>query len=302
MFNKIFYTLSSSLLIISIIAIIIFGLPLGLDFKGGSLMEIKFLPNSDGQIRVLNREDVESIFKDLGIQNINFQKSGSDSLILRFENVEEAIHQNILKSLGEKSEFAVQEQRFDSIGSVLGKETIKKSVEAIVIVLFAIVIYVAWAFRKLSFPIKSWRYGIVALVTLFHDVLITIGFFAVYLHFSGGEIGVSFIAAILTILGYSVNDTIVVFDRLRENLLKFGARFSFKETVFKSIKETLTRSTNASLTTIFVLLAIFFFGGSTTRDFVLALIVGIFIGTYSSIAVAAPLLETWTNWNKRRSG
>ena len=269
---------------------------------GGSLMEIKFLPNSDGQIRVLNREDVESIFKDLGIQNINFQKSGSDSLILRFENVEEAIHQNILKSLGEKSEFAVQEQRFDSIGSVLGKETIKKSVEAIVIVLFAIVIYVAWAFRKLSFPIKSWRYGIVALVTLFHDVLITVGFFAVYLHFSGGEIGVSFIAAILTILGYSVNDTIVVFDRLRENLLKFGARFSFKETVFKSIKETLTRSTNASLTTIFVLLAIFFFGGSTTRDFVLALIVGIFIGTYSSIAVAAPLLETWTNWNKRRSG
>src|SRR3990167_297773 len=171
MFNKIFYTLSSSLLIISIIAIITFGLPLGLDFKGGSLMEIKFLPNSDGQIRVLNREDVESIFKDLGIQNINFQKSGSDSLILRFENVEEAIHQNILKSLGEKSEFAVQEQRFDSIGYVLGKETIKKSVEAIVIVLFAIVIYVAWAFRKLSFPIKSWIYGIVALVTLFHDVL-----------------------------------------------------------------------------------------------------------------------------------
>ena len=163
-----------------------------------------------------------------------------------------------------------------------------------------IVLYVAFAFRKLSFPIKSWWYGIIALVTLFHDVLIALGIFSVYLYISGGEIGVPFIAAVLTILGYSVNDTIVVFDRVRENLLKLGGRLGFDNIVARSVKDSLVRSVNTSLTTLFVLLAIFFFGGATIKDFVLVLIIGIVIGTYSSLAIAAPLLASWVRLRSAR--
>jgi len=297
--QKVFYILSIILIIISIAALIVFGLPLGIDFKGGSLMEIKFLPDQAEEVKVLGRAEVESVFKEFNIENVNIQKIGENALLLRFNEVDEQTHNSILNSLNNKSSFTVQEDRFDSVGPVIGKETMRKSIKAVIIIMIAIVLYVTWAFRKLSFPIKSWKYGIIALGTLFHDVVITAGVFSVYLYFKDADIGVPFIAAILTILGYSVNDTIVVFDRVRENLLKLGTRLSFNKTIVKSIKETLTRSINTSLTTLLVLLAIFFFGGTTIQDFVLVLIVGIFIGTYSSIAIAAPLLGTWVNWREK---
>lgn len=291
--QKIFYLSSLALLIVSIVVLGVFGLPLGIDFKGGSLMEIKFLPTVSDSVEKLDGPAVEEILKEFELGSMSIQTSDGDALILRFREIDESIHKNILVKLNAVSGVSIEETRFDSVGPVIGKETTSKSIKAIIFVLVMIVVYVAFAFRKLSFPIKSWWYGIVALVTLFHDVLITLGVFSVYLYFVGGEVGVPFIAAVLTILGYSVNDTIVVFDRVRENLLKLGGRLDFDNIVVRSVKESLVRSVNTSLTTLFVLLAIFFFGGATIKDFVLVLIIGIIVGTYSSLAIAAPLLASW---------
>lgn len=298
--QKIFYLSSLALLIVSIVVLGVFGLPLGIDFKGGSLMEIKFLPAPSGSIEILDAPQIKEILKEFELGSMSIQTSDGDALILRFREIDESIHKNILVKLNAVSGVSIEETRFDSVGPVIGKETTSKSIKAIIFVLVMIVAYVAFAFRKLSFPIKSWWYGIVALVTLFHDVLITLGVFSVYLYFMGGEVGVPFIAAVLTILGYSVNDTIVVFDRVRENLLKLGGRLDFDNIVVRSVKESLVRSVNTSLTTLFVLLAIFFFGGATIKDFVLVLIIGIIVGTYSSLAVAAPLLASWVRLRSAR--
>lgn len=298
--QKIFYLSSLALLIVSIVVLGVFGLPLGIDFKGGSLMEIKFLPAPSGSIEILDAPQIKEILKEFELGSMSIQTSDGDALILRFREIDESIHKNILVKLNAVSGVSIEETRFDSVGPVIGKETTSKSIKAIIFVLVMIVAYVAFAFRKLSFPIKSWWYGIIALVTLFHDVLITLGVFSVYLYFVGGEVGVPFIAAVLTILGYSVNDTIVVFDRVRENLLKLGGRLDFDNIVVRSVKESLVRSVNTSLTTLFVLLAIFFFGGATIKDFVLVLIIGIIVGTYSSLAVAAPLLASWVRLRSAR--
>lgn len=299
--QRIFYILSAVLLIASVIVLAVFSLPLGIDFKGGSLMELKFLPDSEGTINVLSRDAVATRLERLELGSITFQKSELDTLLLRFKTVNESTHQLILQDLRGISISPIQEQRFDSIGPVIGGETTRKSVKAIIFVLIMIVVYVAFAFRKITFPIKSWRYGVVALITLFHDVVITVGIFSVYLYFRGGEIGVPFIAALLTILGYSVNDTIVVFDRIRENLLRIGNSMSFSQIISKSVRESLTRSINTSLTTLFVLLSIFFFGGSTVQDFVLVLAIGVAVGTYSSLAIASPVLGSWVAWKNRKS-
>ena len=193
----------------------------------------------------------------------------------------------------------IEEKRFNSIGPVIGSELKESAVWAIVIALIAIVLYIGFAFRKVSFPVSSFKYGIIATIALFHDVIITLGIFAVLGHFFGVEIGISFVAAILAILGYSVNDTIVVFDRTRENLLKSGID-DFEEIVNKSVNETLVRSINTSFTTLIVLAVLYLFGGDTIRYFVVALIIGISAGTYSSIFIASPLLVTWQKWDLKR--
>ncbi len=160
-----------------------------------------------------------------------------------------------------------------------------------IIVLAIIILYIALAFQKVSKPVASWKYGLSAIVALFHDILITLGIFSILGHFYGIEINIPFVAAILTVLGYSVNDTIVVFDRIRENLPK--SELDFENTVNVSVNQTITRSINTSLTTLLVLLSILFWGGETIRDFVLALSIGVFIGTYSSIFLASPMLVVW---------
>ena len=298
--QKAFYTLSITLVLMSIIALAVFGLPLGIDFKGGSLMELRFLPTTSGSVKTLDGPQVKKVLEELDLGSIRIQTTDDNSLILRFREVDESTHKNILNKLNATSDISIEEIRFDSVGPIIGEETTNKSIEAIIFVLIMIVVYVAFAFRKISFPIKSWRYGLVALLTLFHDVIITLGIFSVYLYFMGGEVGAAFVAAVLTILGYSVNDTIVVFDRVRENLLKLGGRLDFDTLVARSVKQSLMRSINTSLTTLFVLLAIFFFGGVTIKDFVFVLIIGIIIGTYSSLALASPLLSTWVKWQEHR--
>ncbi|MBA3046872.1 protein translocase subunit SecF, partial [Candidatus Falkowbacteria bacterium] len=173
----------------------------------------------------------------------------------------------------------------------------RKSVLAIIIVLIAIVLYIAWTFRKVSKPVASWKYGLAAIIALFHDVIITVGIFAVLGKFFGVEINTAFVAAILTVLGYSVNDTIVVFDRVRENLPK--SEEDFEGTINTSVNQTITRSINTSITTLLVLLSIVFFGGATIRDFILALSIGVFVGTYSSIFLASPILVIWEKIRNR---
>lgn len=258
--RKIYYIFSGILIILSAVSLVIYGLNFGIEFKGGSLMEIT--------------GEIKNLPDDL---NINVQKTEKGA-ILRFPEVDEQTHQRILEGI------EGEEVRFEAIGSVIGQELKIKTLWAIGTVLVAIILYIAWSFRRLN---KSWQYGLLAVVALGHDVLIALGVFS----FLKIEIGLAFVAALLTILGYSVNDTIVVFDRTRENLSR--SSISFSETINQSVNQTLTRSINTSLTTLLVLLAIYFLGGETIKYFVLALIIGVIVGTYSSIFIASSLLVDW---------
>ncbi|MDD5071349.1 MAG: protein translocase subunit SecF [Patescibacteria group bacterium] len=291
--RKIWLSFSGILVALSIIALFMWGLNFGIDFTGGSLLEVKFLESQPSVA------DLRESFKDAGLSSLIIQPTESDSVILRFRENSEEKHQAIMSKLsGYDAEggSAVEELRFDSIGPSIGKELKSKSFNAIIIVLVIIIAYIAFAFRKVSKPVASWKYGLSAIIALFHDVLITLGIFAILGKFWGVEINTPFVAAILTVLGYSVNDTIVVFDRIRENLPR--SEEDFEGTVNTSVNQTLTRSLNTSLTTLLVLLSILFWGGNTIRDFVLALSIGVFIGTYSSIFVASPVLVIWEKLKK----
>lgn len=193
----------------------------------------------------------------------------------------------------------VIEDSFESIGPTVGNELKQRSIYALAAVLVAIIIYIAWAFRKVSQPVASWKYGVVAVVALLHDVIVPAGVFAVLGHYAGVEIDILFVTALLTILGFSVHDTIVVFDRTRENLARRTAG-SFEEVVNTSVNQTIRRSINTSATAFLALLAMYLFGGEPIKNFVLALMIGIAIGTYSSIFIASPLLVVWNNWKHRK--
>ena len=286
-YRKIWFLISGLLVLASIICLALWQLNFGIDFKGGSLAEIEWVDSRPNNQEI---QDALALF-DLG--NINIQATGEKGTILRLKDIDEDTHQEILSTL--KDKFGdLEERRFESIGPAIGVELKKKAFWSISLALVAILIFVAWAFRKVSFPIKSYRYGIIAVIALFHDVLIVMGVFSFLGRFGGVEVGVPFVAALLTVLGYSVNDSIVVFDRIRENLLSYKAKDEeFSKTVGRSLKQTITRSINTSLTTLFVLFAIFLFGGVTIKFFALALIIGIALGTYSSIFLASPLLVAW---------
>lgn len=290
-FRNYFYALSLALALIGVAGLVVWHLPLGTDFTGGSLMEVQFSPS-----RPISSVIVDKL-SSLNLGDISVRDDGAKGIFLRFKPVDEATHQNILKQLQTISvgqqKITVQELQFNSIGPVLGKETAQKSFMALGILLVAIMAYVTWAFRKVSYPLRSWRYGTVVLLTLFHDLFITIGLFAVCAHFLSLEVNVQVVAAVLTILGYSVNDTIVVFDRIRENLSRQTSRFVFADVVNTSVRETFVRSFNSSFTVILVLVAVLFFGGESIRPFILTLFIGVIVGTYSSIFIASPLMVSW---------
>lgn len=286
--RKIFYIISGVFIILSIVALLMWGLQFGIDFKGGSILEVNYSARP-------GLDSVSDSLKLLKLNDLKISPLGSSGVILRFRETDENTHQNIIRTLvveAEKNKIQFDERRFSSIGPTIGAELRQKSIKAIIIVLFGISLYIAWAFRKVSQPISSWRYGVVTLLALFHDLIIPIGLFAYLGHFYGIEIGTNFIVALLVILGFSVHDTIVVFDRIRENLKRY-AGMNFASLVNKSIGETFVRSINTSLTVLLTLAALYFFGGESLKYLMLALIVGIFSGTYSSIFIAAPLLATW---------
>ncbi len=287
--NRYIYFIFSGILIItSIVLLFTWGLKLGIDFTGGTLVELDFTNRPD-------THEVQLFLKnsDLALDEVKIQPSGDEELIIRTRTLTEDEHQKLLANLKEKyNESSIVENRFESIGPVIGEELKNKAVTAIIIVLITIILYVAYTFRKVSKPVASWKYGVAAIVALMHDVLVVIGLFVVLGHFYNVEVGILFVTALLTVLGYSVNDTIVVFDRIRENLI-YRPKDTFIETVNHSVNETILRSINTSLTTLLVLLAVYLFGGVTIKNFILALIVGTLAGTYSSIFIASPLLVWW---------
>jgi len=287
-YRKIYYIFSGLLIIISILSLALYRLNFGIDFTGGTQMEIEFVKDR------ISNEDVEKMLVDLKLENLSLQQTGERGLILKMGSISEDTHQQILA----KFDGAIEEKSFDFVGPVVGKELQRKTWLFTGLVLIAIIIFIAFAFRRASKPISSWQYGVVAaLVAFFHDIFIPLGIFSLLGKFFGIPLTIPIVVGLLTILGYSVHDTIVVFDRIRENLLRQKG-LPFEDVVNKSLNQTLIRSINTSLTSLIVLTAMFFFGGETLKYFTLVLILGISIGTYSSIFIASPILVTWLKWRK----
>lgn len=280
-YRKIYLSLSIVLILVSLLSLVFLGLKLGIDFTGGTLIELEFSSSR------LAGQEIQERLADLELGNINIQTTGDQGVILKLKEIDENTHQLILQKLSYP-----EEKRFESIGPLIGKELKSKALWAIGVALVVIILYIAWAFRKVSRPVASWQYGLVAIIALFHDIFITLGFFSILTHFKEIEMGLPFVAAFLTILGYSVNNSIVIFDRARENLLKTNWT-DFSQIINQSINQSITRCLNTSLTTLLVLLAIFFLGGQSIKYFSLALVTGIIIGTYSSIFITGPLLVIW---------
>lgn len=283
-YRKIWFVFSGVLITASIIALALWQLRLGIDFTGGSLLEFKRTDSTNVFI------DYSAIIDPLLEHDFVVQPTDRESIILRTEAINEETHQKIIGVL-RAAAGEIVEIRFDSIGPVIGQELARKSIWALVVVFVAIVLYIAWSFRKVSRPVSSWKYGLITIFTGLHDIIIPLGLFSAFGQFYGTEVTAAFVAAVLTILGYSINDTIVVLDRVRENLSQ-GTN-DFEATVNTSVNQTMARSINTTLTTLLALIAVYLFGGVTVKDFALALIVGIATGAYSSIFIASPFLVVW---------
>ena len=291
--RSLWLSISGVMVAVGLVALGVWQLKLGIDFTGGSLLEVAYSSQAP------SLQNLTATFSSLDIHDPEIKPSGERGIIVRFKTIDEPTHQKLIAEL-KKTDSALVERSFDSIGPVIGAELKQKSIFAIVLALLMILLYIAFVFRKVSHPIASWKYGTSAILAVFHDLVFLLGIFALLVTFGGVEINSSFIPAFLTVLCFSVHDTIVVFDRIRENLTKF--RGSFDEIVNKSLNETIVRSINTSFTVLLVLLAIFLFGGETIKTFALALFLGIAVGTYSSIFVASPLLVVWNDWDARRKG
>ena len=283
--RKIFYTISLILIVLSFVSLGTKGLNLGVDFTGDAQFEIAFLGEQP------STDDVANRLTDAGVSVVSVTEQSDRDIEIRTSALGEAELDTMRSALSEFGQF--QEKGFVSIGPTIGKELRQNALRAIGLSLLVIVIFIAWAFRSVSKPIPSWMYGIIAIVALVHDVIIPTGLFSLLQL----QIDSFFITALLTVIGFSVHDSIVVFDRVRENLKKHPNK-KFEEVVGMSLSETITRSINTSLTTVFALVAIYFFGGEEIRSLSLALTVGVLIGTYSSIFLATPLLVTVAKFKK----
>lgn len=297
--KKWFYFLFSGLIIIpGLVSLTLFGLKLAIDFTGGTLLELRVNPPAGGEKLKVEKDALREGVESLGMAVGSIQTSGEKTYLLRLKPIEREQKEKIKKTLREKLG-EVEELRFETVGPVVGKELARKAILALFLASLMIIIYIAWAFREVPKPASSWRFGLCAIVALLHDVLVVVGIFSLLGHFLKVEVDTLFVTALLTIIGFSVHDTIVVFDRIRENLKRMTG-IPFAQVVNESIIQTLTRSLNTSLTVVFVLLALLLFGGQTLRWFVVALLLGIISGTYSSIFNASPLLVLWQEWEEKR--
>lgn len=278
----------------SLAALFVWGLRPGIDLAGGSMLQVAYSDARPEQAVV--REAVGT----LGFGEVLVQPTGQMGYILRQRDLSEAEHQSLLGAL--RTLGAAQEVQFSSVGPSLGAELMRKAWIAIALVASCIILFIAFAFRGVSKPVQSWKYGVVAIITLLHDIIVPVGLFALLGYTHGAEVGALFIVALLTILGISINDTIVIFDRIRENLRlneEHNRHEGFEHVVERSIVQTISRSINTSLTVLIVLAALWLLGPVATRDFALVLMVGMVAGTYSSIFLASPLLVAWQKWSHK---
>ena len=283
--KKIFLILSAVLVALSILSIFIFGIRVGIDFKGGALTEIVF----EGERPAQN--ELEDGLKSSSFGPVLLQPTGEKGYIVKTRDLTEAEHTELLNLLSAGGKNMLTETNFNSIGPSVGRELTRKAIIAVILVSLTIICFIAFAFRKVSYPVSSWKYGLIAIVTLLHDVAIPVGLFTLLSHYLGPELDTLFVVAVLTILGLSLADTIVIFDRIRENLREDANHKNiFSEIVERSIKQSYARSIATSLTVILVLLSLVFFGPDSTKYFALMLTAGMFFGTYSSIFLASPLL------------
>jgi len=295
--RKFFYTLSAILVLSSIVFLSIWGLKPGIDFKGGSIIEVDY---SKAGTRTPTA-DVEKALSALNIGTVSIRETGTEGFIIRTSELTPEQHNSVLAALSQDGKTIVDEKRFDSVGPILGKEALQKSWISILMVLIAIVLFITFAFRKVSQPVSSWKYGVIAVIALVHDVFIPAGVFALLGHVAGIEVDTLFVTALLVVLGFSVHDTIVVFDRVRENLrlnTEEHTKKAFSTIVGESINQTFVRSINTSLTTLIAIFVLYLVGAEATQHFALALLVGIIAGTYSSIFLGSPLLVTVYEWQK----
>lgn len=294
-YKKIFIGISTALVVLSLSALLVFKLNIGIDFKGGALIEVVYKTSRPTQA------DLSKPLETLNLGGVLLQPTGDLGYIVKTRDLADSEHAALLKTLSGDDKNPLTEMSFNSIGPSVGRELTRKAILAIILISIAIICFIAFAFRKVSKPVSSWRYGLIAIISLLHDVAIPVGLFVMLSHYYGAEVDTLFVVAVLTILGLSVSDTIVIFDRIRENLRNQAAvsKVNFSEVVGKSLEQSFVRSICTSLTVILVLLALFFFGPSTTRYFALMLTAGMFFGTYSSIFLASPLLVWVEEWQKK---
>lgn len=282
-----FFILTGALLAVSIGAIALYGLPLSIDFTGGSLVEVSYT-NPRPSIDALTGD-----VKQLALGGVSLLASGNNGILLRTRTLTPEEHIAVLAALSENGSAPLTELRFNSIGPSLGAELGLKALYAIGAVMLAIMLYIAWAFRRVSRPVPNWGYGIIAVLMLIIDIIVPTGFYAIYAHFTGAQVDTLFIVALLALMGYCVNDVIIIFDRVREHLHdneEHNVKEPFDVTVGKSITQTLGRSINTALTVVLALLSLVFIGGSATQDFAIVMLVGVIAGTFSSVCRSAPLL------------
>ncbi len=286
-----FFWLTGLILAAAVGAILLWGLPLGIDFTGGSLMQVSY----DGARPALS--DIQKEISGLSLGTVSVRASGDNGISIRTRTMTPTEHISVLSAISTAA--STTELAYTSVGPALGGQFTNKALWAIFAVMLVIVLYIAFAFRKVSKPVPSWGYGLTVVAMLVIDIIVPTGFFAAFAHFTGAEVDSLFVVALLALLGYCVNDVIVIFDRIREHLArneKLGIHESFEDTIGKSINETMTRSINTALTVVIALIALIYFGAPATRDFALVMLVGIAIGTFSSIARSAPLLIPIARW------
>ncbi|OGG15129.1 protein-export membrane protein SecF [Candidatus Gottesmanbacteria bacterium RIFCSPHIGHO2_01_FULL_39_10] len=295
--KKWLYFLISGLVIVpGLISLILFGLRPSLDFTGGTLLEIKIPPPKEQKIKT---EDIKKITESQKIEVGSIQPSEKDTYLLRLKPITQTENQKLQNALKKKYGPSVHQERIETVGPTIGVETTQKAILSVIVASLAIVAYIAFAFRGIPKPYSSLKFGIVAIAALIHDVLVVVGVFSLLGYFYKVEVDSLFITALLTVMGFSVHDTIVVFDRIRENLRKMAGQ-PFATIVNESIIQTLVRSLSTSLTVVFTLMALLLFGGETIKWFVVALLVGVISGTYSSIFNAAPLLVVWEEFSRKK--
>jgi preprotein translocase subunit SecF len=291
-----YFAISLAVIIPGMIALIIWGLPLAIDFSGGSLLYVVFQPGTRP-----TTQQVLDVYASFGQADALAQTSETDGMIIRSKEIDQATKTQIVAEMETRFGGPISVERFDTVGPSVGSEVAQRAAGAVGLAALGILLYITYAFRQVP---HAFRYGVAAIIAMLHDVAVVIGVEAILAHFLGWEIDALFLTALLTVIGFSVHDTIVVFDRIRENS-NIHRRMPFDTVVNQSINQTLARSINTQLTVMITLLALAIFGGITIRHFVITLLVGVFSGTYSSIFNAAPILvvwekKEWRTWFKRR--